>query len=157
MELNLSLFRANGFGCEYTLQVQCILNKSDCLRPLADTAGLKIGNPPRDFQLLIDSGSADFWVGGEGCHDLNGGDCVRSRNLYSIESADLTTSKQGAHRFLGANSSATCKITQSQWAIGYATGFVSGLLAQDDVSIGDLTIKNHTFGIALNETKDFTA
>lgn len=41
-------------------------------------ATVKIGNPPQDFQLLVDSGSADFWVGGEGCRGNDGGDCVRN-------------------------------------------------------------------------------
>src|SRR5580765_4138205 len=98
-------------------------------------AALKLGNPPRGFQLLIDSGSADFWVGGEGCQALDGGDCVRSTSRYFIDNTDSASTPQGPHRFLGPKSSTTCKITQSQWGIGYVTGTVSGLLALDDVSI----------------------
>lgn len=41
-------------------------------------ATVQIGNPPRDFRLLMDSGSADFWVGGEDCQAETGGDCVRT-------------------------------------------------------------------------------
>ena len=38
-------------------------------------ATVQLGNPPRDFKILMDSGSADFWVGAEGCKSVTG-DCV---------------------------------------------------------------------------------
>jgi aspartyl protease len=41
-------------------------------------ATIQMGTPPRDFKLLMDSGSADFWVGAEGCKSVTGGDCVSS-------------------------------------------------------------------------------
>lgn len=44
---------------------------------VADIGTVKIGTPPRDFHLLMDSGSADFWVGGEGCRAPDDGDCVK--------------------------------------------------------------------------------
>jgi Eukaryotic aspartyl protease len=46
----------------------------------ADTgyvAIIEMGTPPRSFNLLADSGSADLWVGAEGCVSTNGTDCVR--------------------------------------------------------------------------------
>ena len=30
-------------------------------------ATIQMGTPPRDFLILMDSGSSDFWVGGEDC------------------------------------------------------------------------------------------
>jgi hypothetical protein len=39
-------------------------------------ATIQMGTPPRDFKLLMDSGSADLWVGAEGCKSVTGGDCV---------------------------------------------------------------------------------
>jgi hypothetical protein len=39
-------------------------------------ATVQMGTPPRDFKLLMDSGSADLWVGAEGCTSVGGGDCV---------------------------------------------------------------------------------
>lgn len=43
---------------------------------LVDIGTVKIGTPARDFHLLMDSGSADLWVGGEGCTSPDDGDCV---------------------------------------------------------------------------------
>lgn len=39
---------------------------------------IQMGTPPREFNLLMDSGSADLWVGAEGCISENGTDCVSS-------------------------------------------------------------------------------
>lgn len=33
-------------------------------------ATVQIGTPPRDFKVLMDSGSADFWVGAEQCEEV---------------------------------------------------------------------------------------
>ena len=42
-------------------------------------ATVQMGTPPRDFKLLMDSGSADLWVGAEQCQDVDtGSDCVSS-------------------------------------------------------------------------------
>jgi hypothetical protein len=41
-------------------------------------ATVQMGTPPRDFKLLMDSGSADLWVGSEGCTSETGPDCVSS-------------------------------------------------------------------------------
>ena len=41
-------------------------------------ATIQIGTPPRDFAITMDSGSADFWVGREGCKSQAGGDCVHA-------------------------------------------------------------------------------
>lgn len=39
-------------------------------------ATVQIGTPPRKFSVLMDSGSADFWVGAEGCEVQNDLGCV---------------------------------------------------------------------------------
>lgn len=45
---------------------------------------IQMGTPPRDFKMLVDSGSADLWVGGEGCKSVTGGDCVSfTSHLFS--------------------------------------------------------------------------
>jgi hypothetical protein len=52
------------------------------------TAKIQMGNPPRDFNLLMDSGSADLWVGAEECKSQAGGDCVSfAFGLFSLLSA----------------------------------------------------------------------
>ena len=40
-------------------------------------ATVQMGTPPRNFLILMDSGSADLWVGAENCQSQTGGGCVR--------------------------------------------------------------------------------
>ena len=47
-------------------------------------ATVQMGTPPQDFLILMDSGSADLWVGAENCESQNGGDCVRVHFLRSL-------------------------------------------------------------------------
>ncbi|KAJ7510386.1 aspartic peptidase A1 [Mycena galericulata] len=96
-----------------------------------------LGTPPQSFRMLVDSGSADMWVGGEGCEGDSGGNC-------------------GNHKFLGESSSSSFRDTGKPWYIGYGTGSVSGTLVKDSVQFVGLTLKNHTFGVARNESADFT-
>ncbi|KAF9046828.1 aspartic peptidase A1 [Hymenopellis radicata] len=98
---------------------------------------MKMGTPSRTFQLLMDSGSADLWVGAEDCQCDDGGSC-------------------GKHNFLGPTSSSSFHSTQETWVLWYGTGTVSGYLAHDKVSISGLAIEQYKFGVAQNESRDFT-
>lgn len=40
---------------------------------LLDVATFQLGTPARDFLILMDSGSSDFWVGSEICRGADGG------------------------------------------------------------------------------------
>ncbi|KAJ6577379.1 aspartic peptidase domain-containing protein, partial [Mycena capillaripes] len=100
-------------------------------------ATVHLGTPPRPYSLLVDSGSADMWVGGEHCWGVDGGNC-------------------GDHRFLGEKSSSSFRDTGKPWYTGYGTGYVSGDLVQDRVAFAGCTLPNHTFGVAWNESSQFT-
>lgn len=52
-------------------------------------ATIQIGTPPQDFLILMDSGSADLWVGAEKCQSQAGGDCVNTHISY-LNSSGLT-------------------------------------------------------------------
>jgi len=103
------------------------------------TTNVQIGTPPRNFSILMDSGSADFWVGAEGCQSssVKGTDC-------------------GNHTFLGNQSSTSFVDTNQPFSVTYGSGQVSGSIIQDDLAIAGLKLPAHTFGIALQESNDFT-
>ncbi|KAF8072001.1 acid protease [Lyophyllum atratum] len=104
-------------------------------------ATVQIGTPPRDYLLLMDSGSADLWVGAEGCESSDEFDDVPGC---------------GAHNFLGPKSSKSFNDTKEEWTIEYGTGAVSGTLVTDTVSIAGMKIPKYKFGVAKKESREFT-
>ena len=97
-------------------------------------ANIQIGSAQKVFRMLIDSGSADTWVPSTAC-----------------------TGCGDTHQQLGKKTSSTFKaLTGSTFSITYGTGAVRGSLGNDDVTIAGLTIKNHTLGLATQETVDFS-
>ncbi|KAF4571483.1 hypothetical protein EYR36_008820 [Pleurotus pulmonarius] len=96
-----------------------------------------LGTPPKKFRLLMDTGSADLWVGGEDCTAQGGGGC-------------------GKHQFLGPKSSSTYNQTDTIWAIRYGSGAVLGHLVYDRFEVAGLVLEKFFFGVARNETIQFT-
>ncbi|KAJ7723470.1 aspartic peptidase domain-containing protein [Mycena olivaceomarginata] len=102
-------------------------------------ASVRFGTPLQEFRLLLDSGSADIWVGGEQCKGDFGGSC-------------------GDHRFLGPNSSSSYRETGTSWYMNYGSGSVSGDLVNDTVKFADFAeLHDHTFGVTKTESRQFTA
>ncbi|KAI0291902.1 aspartic peptidase domain-containing protein [Multifurca ochricompacta] len=101
-------------------------------------ATVQMGTPPRDFRLLMDSGSADLWVGSEGCVSENGTDC-------------------GNHVFLGPQSSSSFVDAQKTFQVTYGSGAVAGDIVTDDLIIAGLRLPGHTFGVATQESNDFSS
>lgn len=101
-------------------------------------ATVQIGTPPRDFSILMDSGSADFWVGGEGCLSDTSGDC-------------------GNHVFLGQQSSSSFQDSGTKFQVTYGSGQVEGNIITDNLSIAGLALDQHVFGVALLESSDFSS
>ena len=107
---------------------------------------------------MMDSGSADFWIGGEGCKDENGTDCVRMIPFRFIRSRFALTffTTQGSHNYLGSQTSSTFNDSGKTWKVRYGSGEVQGNIVSDTVNIAGLTLKNHTFGTALIESSNIT-
>ncbi|XP_016949766.1 lysosomal aspartic protease [Drosophila biarmipes] len=92
---------------------------------------ISIGSPGQPFNMLFDTGSSNLWVPSADCS---------SKNLAC----------QHHHRY---NSSASSSYVPDgrRFAIAYGTGSLSGRLAQDTVAIGQLVVRNQTFGMAMHE------
>ncbi|KAG2157952.1 acid protease [Suillus bovinus] len=100
-------------------------------------ATIQIGTPPQSFNILMDSGSADFWVGSETCQSQQG-TC-------------------GNHTFLGSKSSSSFVQSNQNFNVTYGSGSVAGVLCKDNINMAGLQLNNHTFGVANEESVQFSA
>lgn len=108
-------------------------------------ATVQIGTPPRDFLILMDSGSADFWVGSEQCQTI------------VTQSGGQAGQDCGNHNFLGTKSSSSFQDSNTQFEVTYGTGQVSGNIIQDDIVLAGLKLQAHTFGVATGESVEFSS
>lgn len=137
-----------------------------------------MGTPPRDFKILMDSGSADFWVGAENCQTVqqqaaggggggqgSGGQGANARGLQHRRGGNGVTQAGAAasgaqdcgnHRFLGQQSSSSFVDTQQPFQVTYGSGAVAGTIVTDNINVAGLALDNHTFGTAQQETQQFT-
>eukprot|EP01137_Pigoraptor_chileana_P031562 Opistho-2@19560 len=95
---------------------------------------VSLGTPAQRQATIFDTGSSNFWVTGKDCKSSACKDS--SKSIY-----DHTKSS-------------TYKKDGKAFSIQYGQGSVSGVLAQDSVTIGSLTVSNVTFGEATIESDD---
>jgi hypothetical protein len=67
-----------------------------------------------------------------------------------------TLRPQGNHTFLDNRTSSTFVDSGEQWDITYGSGAVKGTKVSDTLNMGQFTLENHQFGVALLESVDFT-
>uniref|UniRef100_A0A914GWD2 Peptidase A1 domain-containing protein n=1 Tax=Globodera rostochiensis TaxID=31243 RepID=A0A914GWD2_GLORO len=96
-----------------------------------------IGTPPQQFHVLFDTGSSNLWVPCKGCNDTA---CL-------------------IHRQFNCANSTGCQTVGQSFDIAYGTGSASGVLLQDSVCFGNLSVNlctnaNQKFGCALSEPAD---
>ncbi|KDQ14371.1 hypothetical protein BOTBODRAFT_32830 [Botryobasidium botryosum FD-172 SS1] len=102
-------------------------------------ATFQIGTPPKNFNLLMDSGSADFWVAATDCASLETGQpCSK------------------LHQSLGTSSSSSFVDSGAPFNVTYGAGKVSGTIIKDNVVIANLSLPGHVFGASSEESKEFS-
>jgi hypothetical protein len=47
--------------------------------------------------------------------------------------------------------------SRQPWTIEYGTGSVSGVIVKDTINLAGLALNNHTFGVALQESVEFSS
>ncbi|POS71732.1 vacuolar protease A [Diaporthe helianthi] len=90
---------------------------------------IKVGTPPQEFKVILDTGSSNLWVPSSKCTSI----ACYLHNKYE------------------SSSSSTYKKNGSSFEIQYGSGSMKGFVSQDTLQIGDLTIKNQEFAEATEE------
>lgn len=85
---------------------------------------VSIGTPPQEFNVIMDTGSADLWV-----------------------MADQCQSCQGQTKF-DTMASSTLKVSDATFQVSYGSGNVTGVDATDTVSCAGFTVEGQIFGLA---------
>ncbi|KAH7910536.1 aspartic peptidase domain-containing protein [Hygrophoropsis aurantiaca] len=94
------------------------------IKDLTYYATITTGTPPQSFDVLLDTGTTDFWIGTEACTT-----CGSVSPLF-----DTT-------------SSSSFKTLTSAANITYNARTVSGMIAQDTITLGSFTVAQQTFPI----------
>ncbi|XP_042098600.1 pregnancy-associated glycoprotein 1-like [Ovis aries] len=91
---------------------------------------ITIGTPPQEFQVVFDTGSADFWV----------------HSLFCTSPACATRVRFRQHQ------SSTFRSTRKTFSINYGSGTMRGVIVHDTVQIGDLVSTDQPFGLSMAES-----
>uniref|UniRef100_A0A286ZK82 Peptidase A1 domain-containing protein n=1 Tax=Sus scrofa TaxID=9823 RepID=A0A286ZK82_PIG len=90
---------------------------------------ITIGTPPQQFSMAFDTGSSDTWVPSIYCQSMA---CVTHNTFDPFQST-------------------TFQLPGIVIDLHYGSGTMTGLLGYDTIQMGDLIIKNQTFGLSLTE------
>ncbi|KAL9927555.1 lysosomal aspartic protease-like [Glossina fuscipes fuscipes] len=89
---------------------------------------ITIGTPPQDFLVLFDTGSHLLWV---------------PLKTYTLDNEDF-----GRHHQYDPEKSQTYQLNGQPFFMIYESGYLSGHLVEDTVSLAGKEIQNVTFGVA---------
>ncbi|GAA6019233.1 hypothetical protein JCM10207_005046 [Rhodosporidiobolus poonsookiae] len=90
---------------------------------------ITIGTPPQTFKVVLDTGSSNLWVPSTRCSSIA---CF-------------------LHSKYDAKASSTYKANGTEFKIQYGSGALEGVISNDVMTIGDITIKDVDFAESTNE------
>ncbi|KAK9723360.1 aspartic proteinase precursor [Basidiobolus ranarum] len=102
-------------------------------RDMAYYGEIFIGTPPQSFKVIFDTGSSDLWIPSNQC----------------VSPACIS------HDRFNDTASSTFRTNNEQFSIKYGTGDLTGVISQDTVTVGNITINEQIFGVALREADFF--
>uniref|UniRef100_A0A915PV67 Peptidase A1 domain-containing protein n=1 Tax=Setaria digitata TaxID=48799 RepID=A0A915PV67_9BILA len=98
-----------------------------------------VGTPAQQFVVVPDTGSSDLWIISDDCKSYA---CSGNRDYKK-------------HHF-NTSASSTYSTDGRNFSIAYAMGYSTGIIGNDQLQIGDLTIKKQAIGLAQEISYIFT-
>lgn len=89
-------------------------------------AQVSVGTPKQNFNVILDTGSADFW----------------------LVDTECSSSQCDGSALFNPGASSTYKSSSNPFQITYGTGAVKGTLSADTVSLAGYTVDSQTFAVA---------
>lgn len=90
---------------------------------------ISIGTPPQKFTVIFDTGSSNLWVPSTHCSSIA---CF-------------------LHRRFDSSSSRTFKENGTEFAIQYGSGSLEGIISNDILKVGDISVTHQDFGESVKE------
>jgi Eukaryotic aspartyl protease len=81
----------------------------------------------------------------------------RPLQLSNLFISKLSYKPKGNHTFLGPSTSSSFVATNNTFNITYGLGAVNGTIVMDNIKIAGLSLTNHTFGVANQESENFAS
>lgn len=91
---------------------------------------LSIGTPPQQTTVVFDTGSSDVWIPGQNCKS-----CAEHKYFDGIKSSTYSQTLDTKGHLL-------------DFSIEYGSGVVSGIVASDQVNMGEFLLPNTPIGLA---------
>ncbi|EIN11518.1 acid protease [Punctularia strigosozonata HHB-11173 SS5] len=98
-------------------------------------AQVSVGTPAKDFLVVLDTGSSDFWLASTGCQA-----CVSTAAQYDSSQSSSFKASSGFN---------------SQVQIPYGSGAVQGDLGSENVNLGGFSVAGQTFLVVDQITNNF--
>jgi saccharopepsin len=90
---------------------------------------IQLGTPPQTFSVIFDTGSSNLWVPSTRCSSIA---CF-------------------LHRRYDADQSETYKENGTEFAIHYGSGSLEGIISNDVLHVGDITVEDQDFAESVKE------
>jgi len=110
---------------------------------------ISVGTPPQLFNVILDTGSSDLWLIGQGASSSSS--TSRGGGGMSIGSPTASSTSATGTPFTPSSSS-TFKSNSNTFQITYGSGSASGTIGTDTITQGSYTVTNQAFAVVNRAT-----